>query len=209
MHAKKHDIVMLGFAGARIALTLADLHREELQSRFPRHFLKLEDELQKGIRTLSELDFLQEKHSDLFCNLAENCLVVLREEEVFPALWKLAEGLDAGLDVTLRSIPISQFVIEVCEWLDVNPYVNMTALENCKCFGDRVTRTEGKETSLCNIRDYETTVYGLLIATDEPEELLAFAQANEIPSAVIGRLTDKNDRVVRNGEIIRYLTPEG
>lgn len=197
MHAKKHDIVMLGFAGARIALTLADLHREELQSRFPRHFLKLEDELQKEIRTLSELDSLQEKHSDLFCNLAENCLVVLREEEVFPALWKLAEELDAGLDVTLRSIPISQFVIEVCEWLDVNPYVNMTAPENKKSFlTDSVLgKTE--------------RIYALLIATDEPAEWLSLAQANEIPSAVIGRLTDKNDRVVRNGDIIRYLTPEG
>lgn len=197
MHAKKHDIVMLGFAGARIALTLADLHREELQSRFPRHFLKLEDELQKGIRTLSALDSLQEKHSDLFCNLAENCLVVLREEEVFPALWKLAEGLDAGLDVTLRSIPISQFVIEVCEWLDVNPYVNMTAPENKKRFLTDIVSEKTEQ------------IYAVLIATDEPAEWLSFAQANEIPSAVIGRLTDKNDRVVRNGDIIRYLTPEG
>ena len=35
-------IVMLGYAGARIALTLAELHREEVQKRFPKHFLKQE-----------------------------------------------------------------------------------------------------------------------------------------------------------------------
>lgn len=197
MHAKKCDIVMLGFAGARIALTLADLHREEIQKRFPKHFLKLEEELQKVIERLSQRAASQEQQNDWFSRLPEECLVELREDEVFPALWKLAEGLDAGLDVALRSIPISQFVIEICELLDVNPYVNMTALENKKSFPKNVASEEAK------------AIYGLLVATDETEAVLAFAQAYEIPSAIIGQLTDKNDRVVRNGEIIRYLTPEG
>ncbi len=197
MRKAGRDIVMLGFAGARIALTLAELHREEIQKRFPKHFLKLEEELQKVIGQLSQAEASQIQQNNWFCRLPEECLVMLREDEVFPALWKLAEGLDAGLDVTLRNIPISQFVIEICELLDVNPYVNMTALENKKSFPENVASEEAK------------AIYGMLIATDEPEEVLAFAQANEIPSAIIGRLTDKNDRVVRNGEIIRYLTPEG
>ena len=197
MHATRRDIVMLGFAGARIALTLAELHREEMQHRFPKHFLKLEEELQKVIERLSQAGVLQESQNGWPCRLPEECRVALREDEVFPALWKLAEGLDAGLDVGLRSIPISQFVIEICELLDVNPYVNITAPENKKCFSENISSEQ------------ETAIYGMLIATEVPEEWIAFAEANEIPSAIIGRLTDKNDRVVRNGEIIRYLTPEG
>ena len=55
---------------------------------------------------------------------------------MFPALWKLAEGLDAGLDAELRKIPVLQYVIEISELFDANPYVNMTALENKKCFGE-------------------------------------------------------------------------
>ena len=54
--------------------------------------------------------------------------------------------------------------------------------------------------------DEERVVDTLL---DKPETVIAFAEENEIPAAVIGRLTGKNDLVVRNGEIIRYLTPEG
>ena len=176
-------IVMLGFAGARTALTLAELHREEIQQRFPKHFLKQEEELRRVIRRLSEAE------------LPEEASVLLRENEIFPALWELAEGTDSGLDAEFQKIPVLQYVIEISELFDVNPYVNMTALENRNCFRGVVADTE--------------TVYSLLVATDEPEELLSFAEKKEIPAAVIGRLTGKNDRVVKNGEIIRYLTPEG
>lgn len=211
MCAPRRYVVMLGFAGARIALTLAELHREEVQERFPKHFLKQEENLRKVINDLSGLTIsriLQEQ------GLPEECLVALQKNEVFPALWKLAEGLDAGLDVELHKIPVLQFVIEVSELFDANPYVNMTALENKKCFlemysvSQEIAETKILET--CDTVDSEVaTIYSLLIATDEPERLLTFAETNGLPSAIIGRLTDKNDRVVRNGEIIRYLTPEG
>ena len=212
-------IVMLGYAGARIALTLAELHTEEVQKRFPKHFLNQEEELRKVIDRLTGLANKtgrqsNEKSSEqvtvairnLLQGLANESLVLLQENEVFPALWKLAEGLDAGLDVELRKIPVLQFVIEVSELFDVNPYVNMTALENRKCFRQVAEKNSG----VCDAGSDETTmIYSLLIVTDKPEELLAFAEENGLPSAVIGRLTEKNDRVVRNGEIIRYLTPEG
>lgn len=226
MAALGRYIVMLGFAGARTALTLAELHREEVQKRFPKHFLKQEEELRKVVSRLTELvenqrsqnretsavhELLQEQ------NLSEECLVVLRENEIFPALWKLAEGLDAGLDVELRKIPMLQFVIEVSELFDVNPYVNMTAPENKKSFREVISEfqsnagaAEKKMSKACDMESANVeSVFGVLIATNEPEKLLAFADVHGLPSAVIGRLTNKNDRIVRNGEIIRYLTPEG
>lgn len=233
MHAPRRYIVMLGFAGARTALTLAELHREEVQERFPKHFLKQEEELRKVVNGLSGLvderknqcgemapvqagltirGVLQEQ------GLSEECLVALQENEVFPALWKLAEGLNAGLDVELQKIPVLQFVIEVSELFDVNPYVNMTALENKNCFRKVISDfqsgntgcTEKKRSEVCDMEPASVEpVFSVLVATDEPETVIAFGEANGLPSAVIGRLTDKNDRVVRNGEIIRYLTPEG
>ena len=199
MAAPGRYIVMLGYAGARIALTLAELHREEVQKRFPKHFLKQEAELCKVIKRLTESpvqEWLQEEHR------SESQLVVLQESEVFPSLWKLAEGLDAGLDVELGKIPVLQFVIEVSELYDVNPYVNMTALENRECFGNIVSDFQPGYTE-------RAAIYSMLVVTDNPEEIIAFANKNELPAAVIGRLNDKNDRIVRNGEIIRYLTPEG
>lgn len=229
MAALGRYIVMLGYAGARTALTLAELHREEVQKRFPKHFLKQEEELHRIIQNLTDTtgngdnktssgqvtykirEMLQEQ------GLPEKCLVALQKNEVFPALWELAERLDAGLEVELHKIPVLQLVIEISELFDANPYVNMTALENKKCFQKIVSEiqsnaevTEKKLSKDCDMEPANVEpVFGVLIATDEPEKLLAFADVHGLPSAVIGRLTNKNDRVVRNGEIIRYLTPEG
>lgn len=45
----------------------------------------------------------------------------------------------------------------------------------------------------------------LLIGTDRAEALLAQLAAIGVPAAVIGRVTDGNDRVIRNGEDCRFL----
>lgn len=181
MSAPRRYVVMLGFAGAGTALSLAELHREKIQKRFPKHFLQQERMLQKLAGRLTAL--VAEDGNSRLHHIPENCLVPMQDKEVFPSLWRLAEGLDAGLDVELRKIPVAQFAIEICELFDENLYVNGPVAA--------------------------TDIYGLLIATETPEDILSFAEVQEIPAAVIGRLTEKNDRVVRNGEIVRYLTPEG
>ena len=54
MAAHGRYVVMLGYAGARTALTLAELHNEEVQKRFPRHFLKQEKQLRKVVNCLTQ-----------------------------------------------------------------------------------------------------------------------------------------------------------
>ena len=38
------------------------------------------------------------------------------------ALWKIAEASGVGLSADIRSVPIRQETIEICEIFDVNPY---------------------------------------------------------------------------------------
>ncbi len=45
----------------------------------------------------------------------------------------------------------------------------------------------------------------LLIGTNRAEELIALLREKEIPACVIGRVTDKKERVIVNGENRRYL----
>jgi hydrogenase maturation factor len=42
---------------------------------------------------------------------------------IFAALWEMAERAGTGLSVDLKKIPIRQETIEVCEYLEVNPYL--------------------------------------------------------------------------------------
>lgn len=45
----------------------------------------------------------------------------------------------------------------------------------------------------------------LLVGTDKGEALTAYLQTRGIPAAVIGRVTDGNERIIRNGEDCRFL----
>ena len=44
------------------------------------------------------------------------------EGGIFGALWDMCEYGNVGLDVDIRSIPVRQEIIEICELFNVNPY---------------------------------------------------------------------------------------
>lgn len=58
----------------------------------------------------------------------------------------------------------------------------------------------------CGANPYELLSGGCLIMTSEDgNSLAAVLQAAQIPAEVIGRTTDNNDRVIRNGDEVRYM----
>ena len=44
------------------------------------------------------------------------------EGGIFGALWELAESAGVGLEIDLKKIPVRQETIEICNFLDINPY---------------------------------------------------------------------------------------
>ena len=58
----------------------------------------------------------------------------------------------------------------------------------------------------CNVNPYELLSGGALVmVTEDGSGLLAALEAEKIPAAIVGRTTDSNDRIIRNGEEIRFL----
>ena len=51
-----------------------------------------------------------------------SALYAMGEGGFLSALWKMAEASGVGLSADLRSVPIRQETIEICEIFDVNPY---------------------------------------------------------------------------------------
>jgi len=49
-------------------------------------------------------------------------MVPVEEGGIFRALWMLGQEMQAGFQLDLKAIPILQETIEICEWLDINPY---------------------------------------------------------------------------------------
>ena len=48
------------------------------------------------------------------------------EGGIFGALWEFAEANGVGLDIDLKAIPIRQETVEICNYIDVNPYQMMS-----------------------------------------------------------------------------------
>lgn len=58
----------------------------------------------------------------------------------------------------------------------------------------------------CNVNPYELLSGGCLIMTSEDGPALAAAlQTQQIPAAVVGKITDSNDRIILNEDEVRYM----
>ena len=108
------SLVMAGSAGQGGAAVLAGTFEKALLDRFPASLVNAARETM-SLHTLSETA----------CAAAQSgaCrMYAAGEGGVFGALWKMGELLDIGFEADLRSIPIRQETVEICEFLDVNPY---------------------------------------------------------------------------------------
>ena len=88
----------------------------------------------------------------------------------------MAELSGVGLEIDLKKIPIRQETVEICNFLDLNPYELVSG-------------------------------GSLLIAAENGNDLVEAMEKTGIRAAVIGKTTDGNDRVIRNGEEKRFLEP--
>ena len=120
---------MAGNAGWDGSMKLARLHEKELTTRFCNGFL---DPLIKGAEgvpaeeTSADKTLLSERIAGILAGAAGRTdiffLYPAGEGGVFAALWDMAARAGLGLRVFLESIPIRQETVEVCEYLDINPY---------------------------------------------------------------------------------------
>lgn len=109
------DILMLGEVGLEGVLRLLSERREELEQRFTPAFLRTIDhrynQMQVAVTGSIKVGNMEEMH-----------MHQVPESGVLGGLWELASASGVGLEIQLKELPIAQEVIEVCEYLGVNPY---------------------------------------------------------------------------------------
>ncbi len=107
-------VVMTKWAGLEGTAHLAERCGRRLAERYPAHLI----ETARGF--LQYLSVQQEKA------IAEAADVRLMQEVseggVFGALWTLGQRAGCGLRIELKKIPIRQETVEICNFLDLNPY---------------------------------------------------------------------------------------
>lgn len=111
----EEGIVMLGYAGTEAALMLVNDKWDALLTRYPASYLQ-------------RLKMLETELSlrDAFRNLVSESVTYIHTMStggIFAALWEIGEGAGCGIKAEIKTIPIHQETIEVCEFFDVNPYM--------------------------------------------------------------------------------------
>ncbi len=111
------DIVMAGFAGELGTNILVDRFSERMNKRFSKSFL---DGAQFTINDLSvarKLSVAYDSNTPVFYAHDGS------SGGIYKALFELSEFIGRGIEVENKSIPIRQETIEICDYLDLNPYM--------------------------------------------------------------------------------------
>ncbi len=164
------DVVLSKWIGLQGTAVLAERHRERLLQRYPAYLVEEAADFGRYLSVLPE--------AAAAVNYGVCAMHDASEGGIFGALWELAEGAGAGLQIDMRKLPLRQETVEVCECCNVNPYELMSG--------------------------------GCLVMTAEDGFGLVQALAAEgIPAAAVGKVTAGKERILRNGEEIRYMNRPG
>ncbi len=110
------DLIVTKWIGLEeIAMIMANPEKSsELKSRFSQEYLKI---------TLEFLNWIPiQNEAAVAIKHGVRAMHDISEGGIFSALWDLAESAGVGIEVDLRKIPVLQEIIEICSYLDINPY---------------------------------------------------------------------------------------
>lgn len=108
------DIVITKWIGLEGTVLLAKAKEEELLTRYP---LRMIREAQSFDRWLSIVPEAATAIKSGVCRMHD-----ASEGGIFGALWEFGRMSGVGLEIDLKKLPIRQETVEICEFLELNPY---------------------------------------------------------------------------------------
>lgn len=93
---------------------LASAHENELKAYYPAELVDTAVSFADRTDT-AKAQITAERFPDTY-------VFTLGEKGLMAELWDMAESLSAGMDIDIKAIPVKQESVEVCEFLDEDPY---------------------------------------------------------------------------------------
>lgn len=107
------DLVVAGYAGLDGTSVVAREREAVLLKHFTKGFVR-------RCQTLS--DSVALSSPDAFIEAGAADLELVKDGGIMAALWQMFEEYGLGFEIGLRTIPILQETVEICEIFDLNPY---------------------------------------------------------------------------------------
>ncbi len=112
------EIVVTGWIGLEGSSILAREREELLLSYLPQKIL------QKVQYIYAHIDI--ERVRQITSDLGATSIYIAGKGGIYGALWEMAKVSEVGIQIDLKSIPIRQETIEICEVFDIDPYMLMS-----------------------------------------------------------------------------------
>lgn len=107
------DIVVSKWIGLEGTALLTNVWEKELLARYPAELVEKAKGYDRYLSVIPEAAAAE----PYVCMMQD-----VRNGGIFGALWELGERMGMGLRVELKKIPVRQETIEICEFVDCNPY---------------------------------------------------------------------------------------
>lgn len=175
---QKQELIITGWIGHAGVREVLHMEEDRIKERFSPMFVRrLKGEL--PVREADERT-AGEKRTLIEEILKEDGAVAgsfreVTEGGIWNALWNLAEALHCGLRADIDAMPLKQETIEICEMYGLHPYY----------------LTSGEDVILAAVNNGSRTIDRL--------------KEQKIAAVRIGYTTDDKDRILVQGESIRYL----
>lgn len=108
------DIVVSKWVGIEGTMIFAKEKEAELKEHFPADFVDTAIGFDRYLSVVPE--------AAVATQFSVAAMHDVTEGGLFGALWEMAEASGVGLEIDLKKIPIRQETVEICEYIDVNPY---------------------------------------------------------------------------------------
>lgn len=108
------DLVVTKWIGLEGTSILAKEKEEDLKSKFAIPFIEKAKNFDRYLSVVPEAAIAIKSDVSAMHDVTEG--------GIFGALWEVAESAGVGLEIDLKSIPVQQETIEVCEFFGINPY---------------------------------------------------------------------------------------
>lgn len=109
------DIIVTRYIAICGTALLAREYRAELLKRYPEWLVDEASSFDKDLEAELKENLIARKNNAFY---AEE----YTEFGIYEALFKISKCLKCGMDIYIKKIPVRQETVEVCEFLDVNPY---------------------------------------------------------------------------------------
>lgn len=110
----EQDVVVTKWIGLEGTSILAKEKEKELLTRYPSYMIQEAKALDRYLSVVPEAATAVKSGVSAMHDVTEG--------GIFGALWELAESAGVGLEIEWKKLPIRQETVEICNFLDVNPY---------------------------------------------------------------------------------------